>query len=215
LARIRAISPYQKVFATNFVGYSSVSRWLGGSLLPLGLSNPTRESKLHAVYGDQQAMAPAFGSAMVSRRNLEEDGLVYANFSANTAPRQRMALLEYLRTLPNVRVGESKPTPAGRRRFLEEIRESGLVICPQGNGLDTHRLYETLYMGAIPIVLRSSYQYRICRMFGWPVVGLREWRDVACHSSLLESAKKETFTESGLDALRLSYWCGPQSPLFH
>jgi hypothetical protein len=39
------------------------------------------------------------------------------------------------------------------------------VICPEGNGIDTHRLYETLMAGCIPIVERRPHiadKYRGC-----------------------------------------------------
>jgi hypothetical protein len=30
------------------------------------------------------------------------------------------------------------------------------VICPRGNGIDTHRVWEALYLGVVPVVQRSS-----------------------------------------------------------
>ena len=36
------------------------------------------------------------------------------------------------------------------------MSESKYVLCPKGNGIDTHRFYETILMGAIPIVEQSS-----------------------------------------------------------
>jgi hypothetical protein len=39
-----------------------------------------------------------------------------------------------------------------RRRFFEELRASEYSLCPRGNGIDTHRFWESLYTGTIPIV---------------------------------------------------------------
>ena len=30
-------------------------------------------------------------------------------------------------------------------------------ICPEGNGVDTHRLWEAMYLRCVPIVLRSPF----------------------------------------------------------
>ena len=39
---------------------------------------------------------------------------------------------------------------------MNNIGNSKYVLCPRGNGLDTHRFYETILMGAIPIVENST-----------------------------------------------------------
>jgi hypothetical protein len=38
--------------------------------------------------------------------------------------------------------------------FINDILEHECVICPTGNGLDTQRLFETLYVGRIPITFK-------------------------------------------------------------
>ena len=39
---------------------------------------------------------------------------------------------------------------------MKQIGNSKYVLCPRGNGLDTHRYYETILMGSIPIVENST-----------------------------------------------------------
>jgi hypothetical protein len=41
------------------------------------------------------------------------------------------------------------------------MREHRYVLAPHGHGLDTHRLWEALYMGCIPIVQRSAMDSRL------------------------------------------------------
>jgi hypothetical protein len=36
------------------------------------------------------------------------------------------------------------------------MRHSLFVACPRGNGIDTHRFWESVYLGAIPIILRTD-----------------------------------------------------------
>ena len=48
------------------------------------------------------------------------------------------------------------------------------VICPPGNGIDTHRLWEALYMKCIPIVLK----HRIYENYDLPIIQVNKWEDI-------------------------------------
>jgi hypothetical protein len=50
-------------------------------------------------------------------------------------------------------------------------------ICPEGNGLDTHRLWEALYVKTVPIVLKSVFSEIIKNTTGLPIVILDSWDD--------------------------------------
>ena len=39
-------------------------------------------------------------------------------------------------------------------KYFQELQEHKFCICPQGNGVDTYRFWECLYLGVIPIVTR-------------------------------------------------------------
>ena len=43
-----------------------------------------------------------------------------------------------------------------RELFLTEFMRHHFILCPPGNGVDTHRLWETLTAGSYPIVLKSE-----------------------------------------------------------
>ena len=42
------------------------------------------------------------------------------------------------------------------QNYLHDLCQSKFVLCPDGMGLDTHRLYEALLCGATPVVLRNA-----------------------------------------------------------
>ena len=42
-------------------------------------------------------------------------------------------------------------------RYYETMSAYRFVVCPRGVGLDTHRIWEALYAGVVPILLRSSF----------------------------------------------------------
>jgi len=61
------------------------------------------------------------------------------------------------------------------------MRKTMFVPSPAGNGIDCHRTWEALYLGALPVILRSEY-------FGesdWPVLVIDSW------SELLEKKSNE------------------------
>lgn len=55
------------------------------------------------------------------------------------------------------------------------MRRSLFVICPRGNGLDTHRFWESLYLGAIPVVLSK---HRTVAFEGWPSLVIEDWSEL-------------------------------------
>jgi len=71
-----------------------------------------------------------------------------------------------------------------RLRYLRSIRESGLVACPRGRGIDTYRLWETLYMGAVPVVASLSKNSRRS-LSGLPFIELESWGQLANRDDLM------------------------------
>jgi hypothetical protein len=49
--------------------------------------------------------------------------------------------------------------------YISYIQRSKFVICPPGNGPDTHRLWETIASGAIPIVIKDNFIEQLIRTF--------------------------------------------------
>jgi hypothetical protein len=63
-------------------------------------------------------------------------------------------------------LNHSKITKVGQLEytsFVNVLSKSKFVICPPGNGPDTHRLWETLGASAVPIVLRTSFIEQLVR----------------------------------------------------
>jgi hypothetical protein len=75
--------------------------------------------------------------------------LLYINFQKLTHMKTRGYLKDYFKNkFPNVFIEEK----VNYSTFLQRLGDSKYVLCPRGNGLDTHRFYETVLMGSIPIV---------------------------------------------------------------
>jgi hypothetical protein len=58
--------------------------------------------------------------------------------------------------------------------YFDDLCRSKFVLCPQGTGIDTHRIYEAILCGATPVVLRSTLDH----LYEWlPVCILDSWTD--------------------------------------
>ena len=77
--------------------------------------------------------------------------LLYVNFAVETNRNIRSKALKWALSIVN----ETKRKSVSYETYLREIGDSKFVLSPPGNGLDCHRTWETMLMGAIPIVLRS------------------------------------------------------------
>jgi hypothetical protein len=76
--------------------------------------------------------------------------LLYMNFNVGTNPAKRTEPYRILKdkTWTTTRMGENGHDFDG---YLDGIYNHKFVLCPEGNGMDTHRTWETLYMGSIPV----------------------------------------------------------------
>jgi hypothetical protein len=79
-------------------------------------------------------------------------------------------------------------------------------VCPIGNGPDTHRLYETLYLGRIPIVFSFNEQAILYKSIYslLPVVLLDNLEDL--NNENLLRAKLDDVASKNLDMAKYSYW---------
>jgi hypothetical protein len=89
---------------------------------------------------------------------------------------------EALRNQSFVTIGKRKSFEG----YLEDLRRHRFVLCPQGNGLDTHRTWETLLMGSVPVIAHSTLDGLYA---GLPVVLVDDW-DVI-DEALLQGAWKQ------------------------
>ena len=55
-------------------------------------------------------------------------------------------------------------------------RTSLMVACPRGNGFDTHRIWESLYLGALPVMTKTDFLPVFTR---WPIFVVDSWESLA------------------------------------
>ena len=60
---------------------------------------------------------------------------------------------------------------------LKRLKEYEFCVCPEGNGCDTHRLWEAIYFKTVPIVINSEFT-KILQKYNIPLVILESWNDL-------------------------------------
>ena len=78
-----------------------------------------------------------------------KENLLYLSFEDNTNIRHRSGLKNYFSQFKWAKILYKKNEIV---EYENDLRISNFVLCPQGNGIDTHRIWETLYCGSIPII---------------------------------------------------------------
>ena len=164
--------------------------------LPLGITNDTHESSLHSIYGNLDSMI------QVMHEPKHDKNLVYMNFNILTYLQERKTVFDLFKEKEWVTQGIIQNTLEGRTKFLQEIRNHTFVLCPRGNGVDTHRLWETLYIGSIPIVKRDI---ALKDFEDLPICFINDWSEITVE--FLENEKYKILSKNwNIEKLKVSYW---------
>lgn len=80
--------------------------------------------------------------------------LAYLNVNPSTNPDERAPVISLLKNQSYV-THQQGSNGSNFDSYLDNIYNHKFVVCPEGNGIDTHRTWEALYMGTIPIEKRN------------------------------------------------------------
>lgn len=104
---------------------------------------------------------------LIKNQNNKKTNLLYANFNCHTNPRERNHCINCLND-QNVMISP----PLEFEKYLLNLSQSYFSISPNGNGIDCHKTWESLYLKTIPIVTKSinSLQYK-----DFPIIIIDDW----------------------------------------
>lgn len=158
--------------------------------LPLGCEN----KRSPGYSGDMKVIE------RLTKASLPRPNLAFLNCNPRTRREVREPLIERFKDESWVCY---EPYGSPFDRTMELTRASKFVFCPRGNGWDTHRFAESIYLGSIPITE--------------PTIGAKQWSKTCpilivdsllnVTKSMLE-AKWNDFKEKqwSLDHFRFTYW---------
>lgn len=170
--------------------------------IPIGLDLHSRRSvwNLCGWWGSLLMKAMARLSAPLEKRSGEI--LLDAHFQVSAFDRgQRARLRQLMQECPDCRILDARLT---RPQVWREYSRHRFVLSPAGQGLDCHRTWEALWLGAIPIVRRSSLDPLFT---GLSVALVDDWEEVLdpqCRAAWL----RELAPSAGLtrEALSVHRW---------
>ena len=129
------------------------------SLLPIGLEN-RRYLKNGLIYHFNKY------------KNSEKKHLVLLSFNEKT----NISRVKVKEALENNKLITSQMFK-NADSYKKTLSESMFNICPPGNGLDTHRFWESLLLNTLPIVVRSSFTSNLEKL-KIPALYLDKWTDL-------------------------------------
>ena len=137
----------------------------------------------------------------ISREKITKDKLVYLNVNPQTHS-MRKAIIDKFKDKSYVTYEQPTNTMIGRKDFLRKIKQHSFVICPRENGIDTHRLYETLYMGSIPI---TEYNDIHASLLDLPILFITDW-NIITEEYLINKLKEMKTRKYNMNKLYTKYW---------
>lgn len=108
--------------------------------------------------------------------------------------------LEVLKGAGNVDIVQRRMSSI---RYASMASKYMFVACPRGNGRDTHRIWESLYRGSVPVMLEDDFGRNLKNM-GLPIVLVSDWRQAP--EACLENLALSSFTPSSIPQLLPSFW---------
>ena len=184
------ISITEKIFSNK---PKNITKWFAVNVeynnpdlipIPLGLANN---------YSPKNLRIQDFKN-FTSQKVIKENKL-YINLRTSTNLKER----EYIK---NIFINQNwvviKEPNLSIEEYLYDLQKYKFVLCPWGNGIDTHRMWETLYAGSIPIT-----KYHIGLTFpNLPIITVNSFKDLNIEFLISESKK----LSHDLNQLNLTYW---------
>ena len=154
--------------------------------IPLGLSN---------YYSPKNLFFEKYKKTNLDIDRKEEK--IYVNFNVNTNRKLRQKLYDVLNKKDYCFIEDHSDN---LEKYLNSLINYKFVICPEGNGIDTHRLWETIYAGSIPVVKKHKTLESAMNL---PVIFVDDFNDINL-KKIFEN-EFET-TKINYEKLKIEYW---------
>ena len=135
------------------------------------------------------------------KQSKEIKNLAYLNLTIRTNPDERKQIYDLFENKSWVTV-EHGTNGYQFDKYLSDMYNHKFVFSPGGNGMDSHRKWECLYMGTIPID-KWSIDHKFYQDL--PICLIDNWKDVT-DAFLVEEYERIQSMEWNMDKLNFTYW---------
>jgi hypothetical protein len=133
------VEPSEVIPAQIAAWFSTNTTHQGVQPLPLGL-------------GNSYCRVTAKADLLADLSGREKKSLLYVNFRPETNPLIRRSLWESFGSSDWEGCCTRHAGNVSQEEYVSSMSSHRFVLCPRGNGIDTHRMWEALYLGTIPVV---------------------------------------------------------------
>lgn len=166
--------------------------------IPLGIENTVECSREGHGYVWPHALEKP--KRLLCENKTATRGM-YANFNVNTNPQHRTSVKNFIKGRFCDHITWEDPN-LSYQDFVSSILDHEAVICAQGNGPgDNHRVYETLYLGRIPITF-NKVQYDLLH-HEYPVVLVEKLEDLKDETAMMKRVRSKNIN---YDHLKFGFW---------
>ena len=157
--------------------------------VPLGLSNN---------YSPKNLLPKDFNNFNEMNDGNKEDKL-YVNFNMNTNFKEREQLYENFQQKEWAVV---KNSDLSKNEYYQDLGSYTFALAPWGNGVDTHRIWESLYLGTIPI---TKYHHTFSTSKDLPILFVNDYSEITREllDKYLISNKENKYDYKKLES---NYW---------
>jgi hypothetical protein len=103
--------------------------------------------------------------------NNPKQNFIYFNFNIDTNREKRSDCYNKINTKGIPFIQNNSQT-----NYLANLSTYKYAICPEGNGIDCHRMWECLYLKVVPICKRNILVESLSKIY--PIVLLDDWSDL-------------------------------------
>lgn len=168
----------------------NVVKWFSSNVK---VEHPRIESLPIGIENRMWRRTPPKKELMVEKLTKERSykNLLYINHCIETNVKERSEPYEIFKNKPWVTIENGKN---GQKfeKYIDNIYNHNFMICPEGNGIGTHRTWECLYLGTIPIEKRSINNSFYTDL---PICFVDEWGEI-----------NKRFLDSELKRIRSTAW---------
>jgi hypothetical protein len=170
--------------------------------IPIGIENKIEsDRKGHGVcYYDR-----VYIKEKLLSRNIDQTPTkyIYCNFNINTNVTHRSNIKAFCNNINYIDVDNCN---LSLYDFFNKILDYKMVLCPAGNGVDTHRLWETIYSKRVPITVRVG-DFKIYELYKkLPIIILEDIKQLDNYSYINECYNIQIKKGFDNNILRSKYW---------
>lgn len=135
--------------------------------------------------------------------NIKPSKFIYANFNIQTNLQERTKCLNIIKKCDFI---DWDNGGLSLELFFNKILEYEMIVCPVGNGVDTHRLWEVLYSNRIPITIKIG-NFNIYKLYqNLPIIILDSYEDLLNHELIKNELNKINQKKENLYMCNFDYW---------